>query len=149
MAPLPPGTPAPAIPGADLHDGARGVVFYKVTCPTCLMAAPVAERLYRAVGDRLMAVAQDPPERVRDFEASLGTTFPSVSDAEPYPLSDAYGIRTVPTLFLVRDGRVDDVVESWDRDGWNRLGAKLTAASGAEGQALSWPGDGLPPFRPG
>lgn len=113
------------------------------------MAAPVAERLYRTVGERLTAVAQDSPERVRDFEASLGTTFPSVSDVEPYPLSESYGIRTVPTLFLVRDGRVDDVVESWDRDAWNRLGAKLTAASGAEGEVFSWPGDGLPPFRPG
>lgn len=149
MSPLSPGSRAPTFPGAELGDGVRGVLFYKVTCPTCQLAAPVAERLYRAIGDRLVAVAQDPPDRVRGFEASFGTTFPSLTDGEPYEVSNAYGIRTVPTLFLVHDGRIDDVVESWDRDGWNRLGAKLSAAAAAPPEALSWPGDGLPPFRPG
>lgn len=149
MTPLGTGSTAPPVSGAELGDGARGLLFYKVTCPTCQIAAPVAERLYRAIGDRLVAVAQDPPERVRGFESSFGTTFPSVSEAEPYEASNAYGIRTVPTLFLIRNGRIDDVVESWDRDGWNRLGAKLATAAGAPEEALSWPGDGLPLFRPG
>ncbi|HEX2031187.1 MAG TPA: TlpA disulfide reductase family protein [Actinomycetota bacterium] len=149
MTPLPPGSPAPPVAAAGGADGLRGLLFYKVSCPTCQMAAPVAERLYRAVGELLVAVAQDPPERVRGFEASYGTSFPSLSDAEPHEVSDAYGVRTVPTLFLLRDGRVDDVVESWDREGWNRVGAKLAAAADVAAEALSWPGDGLPPFRPG
>jgi thiol-disulfide isomerase/thioredoxin len=147
--PLPPGAAAPPIAGADLDDGAHAVLFYKVTCPACQMAAPVAERLHRAAGDRLVAVAQDPAERVGEFEAAYGTTFRSRPDTPPYEVSNAYGVRTVPTLFLVREGRVADVVESWERDGWNRVAAKLGAAMGRPAEALSWEGDGLPPMRPG
>ena len=142
--PLRPGDPAPPIPGADLDgDEPVAVVFYKVTCPTCRLAAPVADRLAEAQGERFVAVAQDPPEAVRDFAERHGVGFPSISDAPPYDVSNAYGIRTVPTVFTVERGAVTDVVESWDRAGWNRLGEALGVGE------LSHASDGLPPFRPG
>lgn len=147
--PIDRGTEAPAIPGADLSDGPRTVLFYKVTCPTCQISAPVAERVNALAPDRFVAVGQDPPDSLRDYERRYGATFASVPDEPPYELSDAYGIRTVPTLFLVQDGRVQDVVESWDRDGWNRLAAKLALLTDRPAEAVSWEGDGLPPFRPG
>jgi hypothetical protein len=147
--PLQPGTEAPPIPGADLGDGARAVLFYKVTCPTCQISAPVAERLRSFVPDRFVAVGQDPPERLREFEREHGASFGTISDEPPYELSDAYGIRTVPTLFVLRNGSVDDLAESWDRDGWNRLAAKLALLTEQTPEAISWEGDGLPPFRPG
>ncbi len=125
------------------------MLFYKVTCPTCQISAPVAERLRAAAPDRFVAVGQDPPERLREFERQYGVGFETRPDEPPYELSDAYGIRTVPTLFLVRQGRIDDLVESWDRDGWNRLAAKLALLAERTPQAVSWEGDGLPPFRPG
>ena len=142
MVPLTPGSTAPPIPDADLS-GLTAVVFYKVTCPTCQVAAPVMERLARAQAERFVAVAQDPPDRARSFASEHGLTFSARSDEPPYPVSDAYGIRTVPTVFAVQDGTVVDVAESWDRDGWNRVGEALGAG------ALSHEGDGLPPFRPG
>jgi hypothetical protein len=76
-------------------------------------------------------------------------TFPSVSEVEPYETSNAYGIRTVPTLFVIEEGRVTEVVESWDREGWNRLAEHLASTSGTPTETLSTEGDGLPPFRPG
>lgn len=129
--------------------GARGVMFFKVTCPTCQLAAPVAERLYRSLPERFLAVGQDPREKLDQFARELGTSFPAVPDEAPYAISDAFGIRTVPTLFVLDDGRVVDVVESWDRDGWNLAGAKLGELAGSPVEALSWESDGLPPFRPG
>jgi hypothetical protein len=146
---LRPGSSAPEVPGADLSSGPKTVFFYKVTCPTCQMAGPVAERLFGTFPDRFVAVAQDPPERVEAFAEEYGTTFPSVTDAPPYDLSDAYGIEIVPTLFLVEDGSVTDVVESWDRDGWNRVASRLSGALGQSIGPLSEEGDGLPVFRPG
>jgi peroxiredoxin len=124
-------------------------MFYKVTCPVCQQAAPVAERLYRTFPDRFLAVGQDPREKLDQFAEELAATFPAVPDQPPYPLSNAYGIRIVPTLFVVDGDRVVDLVESWDRDGWNRAGAKLGVMAGSPAEALSWEGDGLPPFRPG
>jgi peroxiredoxin len=127
----------------ELGDGDRAVVFYKVTCPTCQTAAPAIERLYRAAPERVTAIGQDPPEQLEDFGRRYGASFPAMSDGSPYPMSEAYGLRTVPTLFVLREGRIAEVVESWDRDGWNR------AAAGLVGGPVSEDGDGLPPFRPG
>ncbi len=109
MAALPPGTEAPSIPGVELGDGERAVVFYKVTCPTCQLAGPPAERLAPAFPEGFAAVGQDPPERLEEFRATFGD-FPAVPDVDPYPISDAYGIRTVPTIAVAgRGGRVVDV----------------------------------------
>jgi hypothetical protein len=149
MEPLQPGREPPPIPGSPVQDGARAVMFYKVTCPTCQLVAPVAERLFRSFPGRFVAVGQDPREKLEQFSEDLGTAFASVPDEPPYPLSEAYGIRTVPTLFVLDGDRVVDVVESWDRDGWNRAAAKLGGLAGAPAEAVSWEGDGLPPFRPG
>ena len=143
MAPLRPGTAAPSIPGAAHGDGERAVVFYKVTGPTCQTAAPAIDRLHRAAPDLVTVIGQDPPEELDGFSHRYGTGFPSTSDSPPYPLSEAYGLRVVPTLFILRDGRIAEVVESWDREGWNR------ASAGLAGGPLSQEGDGLPPFRPG
>lgn len=148
MPPIQPGAQAPPIPGAEL-DGPRAVLFYKVTCPTCQMAAPPVERLFRAFADRFVAVVQDPPERAREFAQEHDTSFPSITDEPPYEISGGWGIRTVPTLFIVADGRVDDVVESWDREGWNRAAARLGDLVGVGAAPVSHEGDGLPPFRPG
>jgi thiol-disulfide isomerase/thioredoxin len=147
--PLEKGAEAPSIPGVGFGDDPVSLFFYKVTCPTCQMAAPVAETLARAYPQRLVGVVQDPPERVEAFAREYRTTFPSVSDTEPYDASNAYGIRVVPTLFVIENGTVADVVESWDREGWNRIAAHLASATGAAAEALSVEGDGLPPFRPG
>ena len=46
-------------------------------------------------------------------------------------------------------GRVADAVESWDRDGMNRVSATLAELLGVSPVLLSTPGDGLPDFRPG
>jgi hypothetical protein len=148
MRPLAPGEEAPPIPGADLGTGPRAVLFYKVTCPTCQLAGPVAERLARALPEGFVAIGQDPAERLDGFRDAFGD-FPATPDLDPYPVSDAYGVRTVPTIFVLRDGRVDDVVESWDREGWNRAAARLGELSGRGIGPLSQAGDGLPPFRPG
>jgi thiol-disulfide isomerase/thioredoxin len=149
MEPIPPGTVAPPIDGTDVSEGPRAVVFYKVTCPTCQIAAPVAERLHEGFPGLLVGVAQDPREKIEQFEQEMRTSFPSVSDQPPYEVSNAWGIRAVPTLFVLSDAKVADVVESWDRDGWNRAAARLGALTGTSSESLSWDGDGLPPFRPG
>ncbi len=148
MPPLKPGEEAPEVPGIE-REGTRVLFFYKVTCPTCQISAPIAERFHQRLDDRFVGIGQDPNEKLERFAGEFGTSFTAVSDEPPYGLSDAYGIRTVPTVFLLDGGTVVDVVESWDRDGWNRVAAKTGELLGTPAEALSWEGDGLPPFRPG
>src|SRR5919202_808246 len=124
MQPLDPGSPAPPVDGVDLQDP-RVLFFYKVTCPVCQLAAPVMERFEEAISGRITGIGQDEERKLRSFAGQFGVTFSSVVDPPPYPASQAYGVRVVPTLFLVQEGEVRDVVESWDRDGFNRMAERL------------------------
>jgi thiol-disulfide isomerase/thioredoxin len=142
------GKPAPQILGVDLS-GPRALYFYKVTCPVCQMSAPVAARLEQLYPGRVSGIGQDPPDRLGEFASEFGLEVESVPDLPPYEASDAYGIAAVPTLVLVDGGAVVDVVESWDRDGYNRVSARLAELTGLPGGPASSEGDGLPPFRPG
>jgi thiol-disulfide isomerase/thioredoxin len=149
MAVIAAGAEAPPVPGVELDGDPRLLWFYKVTCPVCQMAAPIAQKLSEASPGRLVGVGQDPDGKLRAFAQQFGTTFEVVSDPAPYDASSAYGLETVPTLVLVQDGRVADVAESWDRDGYNRMAARLAELTGEAATTVSDPRDGLPPFRPG
>jgi thiol-disulfide isomerase/thioredoxin len=149
MGPPSVGSPAPPIPGIDLRAGVRALFFYKVTCPVCRLAAPVAQRMAAAYPGAISGIGQDPGQALDRFAGSYEWSFGSTADLPPHPVSDAYGIRVVPTVVVVRDGRVADVVESWDRDGYVRLSSLLAEATGRPFASVSEEGDGLPSFRPG
>lgn len=144
---LRPGDPAPPFSAGEVDvpspDGPVVVAFFKTTCPVCQMTAPKV----RAIADggaRVIAVGQDPRPTLVAYRDRFDQPVPTVSETAPYPVSTAFGVAAVPTLFLVGpDGVIVDAVGGWDREGWNRV---ATAAGGAP---VSADGDGLPPFRPG
>ena len=146
--PIAPGDAAPPIDGVTDH-GAHALVFYKVTCPVCQMAAPKVQALADAFPDRVTAVGQDPHDRLSAFAEEYGMRVEPVVDLPPYDASEAYGVRTVPTVFLIDGGAVVDTVEGWDRAGFNRVAERLAELTGSEYHPISEAGDGLPPFRPG
>jgi len=146
---IPPGSTAPPIPGV-AFDRPKALYFYKVTCPVCQLSAPVSEAFERAYPGRIVGVGQDPPGKLGRFSGQFGLTYPFLADDPPYPVSAAYGLRVVPTLFLVDEGgTVLESVESWDREGFNRVSEHLAELTGAPPAEVSNPSDGLPPFRPG
>jgi peroxiredoxin len=148
--PLQPGSTAPSIPGLESSAGPTILFFYKVTCPVCQMAAPPANRFQRAYPGRIHGIGQDPAEKLAEFDGTYGLGFPSVADLPPYEVSNAYGIRVVPTVFLIdQAASILDVVESWDREGLNRVSNQLATMLDADFATISEQGDGLPPFRPG
>ena len=149
MSPLQVGDPAPPVPTVSAGDGPHGLFFYKVTCPTCQMAAPTMARFERAFPGRVVGVGQDPEPALARFTEEFRLGIASVQDAPPYAVSDAYAVESVPTLYLVDEGRVLDAVGAWDRDGFNRVAASLAERLGAEPLVVSTPGDGLPEFQPG
>ena len=147
------GDPAPSFTLADAttgveisdpwRDGDVVLAFFKTTCPVCHMAAPKVQALADA-GVRVVAVGEDPPEKLSRYADDHGQRVPTVTEPAPYPVSAAYGLRTVPTLLRIgEDGNVQDAVESWDRERWNEF------AVAAGGTPVSDERDGLPAFRPG
>jgi thiol-disulfide isomerase/thioredoxin len=150
MSPLQVGAIAPEVPGVRFGDGPVGLFFYKVTCPTCQMAAPKVGALERAYPDRVIGIGQDPPEALERFAQTYGLGLKSVPDQPPYEISDAYGIVSVPTLFLVgADATVLESVGAWDRGAFNRVSHHLAELTAADPVDISEPGDGLPAFQPG
>ena len=125
------------------HSGPVVLAFFKATCPVCHMAAPKVRAMAEG-GARVVGVGEDSRPTLVTYRERFGQHVTTLSEPAPYPVSSAYGLVTVPTLFLVgADGRVADAVGGWDRERWNRV---ATAAGSAP---VSAPGDGLPEFRPG
>ncbi len=150
MAVITKGSRAPAIPGVEFGGKPRVIFFYKVTCPVCQMSAPHVERFQQAYPGAITGVGEDPPAQLADFAREHGMSFGNVPDEVPFTVSDAYGLEAVPTLVLVgADGMVADTVESWDREGFNRVSSELSEMLGLPYAPISEEGDGLPPFRPG
>src|SRR5262245_5714064 len=126
------GDPAPPVPGVEFGEGPTGLFFYKVTCPTCQMAAPTMGVFEDSFPGRVVGVGQDPVAELDRFAREFEIGISSIEDAPPYPVSDAYGIVSVPTLFLVgTDGHILDTVGAWDRAGFNRVAASLAEMTGA------------------
>ena len=150
MAAIEVGRAGPPVPGVTFGDGPLALVFYKVTCPVCQMAAPKVDAMARAFPGRVVGVGQDPPDALERFGREFGMDVPAVPDLPPYDASNAYGIESVPTLFVIDGaGRVADTVVSWDRAGYNRASARLAELLGVDPVTVSESSDGLPPFRPG
>jgi peroxiredoxin len=119
------------------------VAFFKTSCPVCKMVAPMLTKLAEG-GARVVAVGEDPPEAIARFTETEGQRVPTLSEPEPYEVSEAYGLESVPSVFLIgADGEVREALAGWNRDTWNALAATLGV------EPLSTPDDGLRPFRPG
>lgn len=82
------------------------VVFFKTTCPTCCFTFPFLERLSKG-SLQLIGISQDEADRTAAFQEKLGLTFQIAFDRkeEGYPASNAFGISSVPSLFLIEPDR--------------------------------------------
>ena len=144
------GQVAPPIPGVALGGGPVGLFFFKVTCPTCQLAAPTMGAFERAYPGRVVGIGQDPQDVLDAFGELHGMAIRSLEDPPPYDVSNAYGIVSVPTLIVVGDdGTVLETVGAWDREGFNRASERIAAALGVDAVTVSEPSDGLPSFKPG
>jgi peroxiredoxin len=138
-------------PLADLL--ARGPVllaFFKVSCPVCQYTLPFLERLYQGAGCdgapvQIIGVSQDKASATRDFVEEFGVTFPVLLDeaGAGYPASNAFGLHSVPSLFLIEsDGRVALAENGFSKADLETIGHRL-------GVAPFRPGEKIPEFRPG
>jgi peroxiredoxin len=103
------------------------LIFFKNGCPTCILAFPFLQRLYLRVREaplRFWGISQDGEAETRIFGSQHGATFPLLPDGSDYPVSNAYGLTNVPTLFLVEpDGRI-----AWTTVGFSKTDLESLAA---------------------
>jgi peroxiredoxin len=130
------------------------LAFFKNSCPTCQLTFPFLQRLVERLQGaplRVWGISQDDAEKTRAFAQEWGIDFPLLPDEPGYPVSNAFGITNVPTLYLVEpDGRI----------AWSSLGfvkSDLEALAAELRRRLRVPGvvplfvqaDGVPELKPG
>ncbi|MGQ9916074.1 MAG: TlpA family protein disulfide reductase [Bryobacteraceae bacterium] len=127
-----------------LDAGPAAIVFFKAGCPTCQLALPFLDRLTGSPL-RVYAISQDDAARTREFLRQFPLKMPVLLDAASagYPASNAYGIRYVPTLFVIESGgKVSTVCEAFDRGAYESLGRRA-------GRTLFESGEAVPLYKPG
>ena len=131
---------------AELTAGGRVLLaFFKVTCPVCQLTAPFLERLHASGGIAIYGISQNDAADTREFNTYFGATYATLLDSEDddFPVSNLYGISSVPTMFLVEpDGMISRVIE-----GWNRKDMEALAADAH--MTLFRPEDNVPAWKAG
>jgi peroxiredoxin len=136
---------------------ARGPVvsaFFKISCPVCQFTFPFLERLYKrygADGVTFLGISQDDSRATAKFAKEYGITFPILlDDANAYAVSNAYGLTSVPTIFLIdTDGTVKVSSMGFDRKDLETIAANLAERKKISLSPLFRPDEVIPANKPG
>jgi peroxiredoxin len=138
----------------ELAHGPVVLAFFKVSCPTCQYAFPFLERLHKAYGQKgvkLLGVSQNNAKDTASFTKEFGVTFPVLLDnTEKYPVSNAYGLTNVPTVFwIAQDGEIEVSSVGWVKADVSEINGKMAEAGKTPPAMLFKAGEDVRDFRAG
>lgn len=128
-----------------LQGGPALLAFFKISCPVCQLTAPYLERLSANNALQVFGISQDDASATRGFAQRFGITFPTLLDlsSEGYPASNAYGITSVPSMFLLeRDGTIARSFPGFSKRDFEEIGLRV-------GVVPFGPGDQVPEWKAG
>jgi peroxiredoxin len=137
-----------------LAQGPVVLAFFKVSCPTCQYAFPFFERLFKSYknkGVTFMGVSQNDTRDTAAFAKEFGVTFPLLlDDTSRYPVSNAYGLTNVPTLFWIApDGEIEVSSIGWVKSDFETINRKLAETGKVAPAALFRPDEEVRDFKAG
>jgi len=135
-----------------LQRGPVVAAFFKVSCPTCQYTFPFLERLYRAYGNQnvtLIGISQNDRKDTAAFVKEYGVTFPVLlDDVHTYPVSNAYGLTNVPTIFWVAgDGEIEISSVGWVKNDFEQINSKIAEFAETVQAPVFQPGEEVRDFR--
>jgi peroxiredoxin len=138
----------------ELMSGPVVLAFFKASCPTCQYTFPFLERLERAYGHkgvRIIGVSQNDPKQTAAFNKEFGVTFPVLlDDTEAYPVSNAYGLTNVPSIFwIAQDSEIEVSSVGWSKADFTDINRKMAEARNTPPAAMFNPGEDVRDFRAG
>jgi peroxiredoxin len=138
----------------ELATGPVVLAFFKVSCPVCQYAFPFLERLERAYGHtgiRIIGVSQNDPKQTAAFNKEFGVTFPVLlDDTEAYPVSNAYGLTNVPSIFwIAQDGEIEVSSVGWVKADFEEVNRKMAKARNLSPASVFKAGEDVRDFRAG
>jgi peroxiredoxin len=137
-----------------LAKGPVVLAFFKISCPTCQYAFPFLERLFHAYKDKgvtLVGVSQNDAKDTKAFVREFGVSFPMLlDDLKSYPVSNAYGLANVPTVFwIAQDGEIEIASIGWVKTEFEALNHKFAESSKVPVATVFKPGDEVRDYRAG
>ena len=148
-----------AIDGEEYSLGARaahGLVvatFFKISCPVCQFTFPFLQRLHKRYGGdgvTFVGISQDDARATKEFCREYGITFRILLDEKGYPVSNRYGLTTVPTIFLIDPGGAVKVsCQGFNKKDLETIAAELTQRRNMACAPLFRPDELIPALKPG
>src|ERR1035438_3058568 len=85
------------------------------------------------------------------FNKEFGTTFPVVlDDTRSYPVSNAFGLTNVPTVFwIAQDGEIEVSSVGWLKTDFEEINRRMAEAGKAAPALVFKPGEDVRDFRAG
>jgi peroxiredoxin len=136
-----------------LKRGPVVAAFFKISCPVCQFTLPYLERIYKAypgTAATIVGVSQDEASYTQEFAREYGISFPLLLDpTDRYPVSNAYELTNVPSIFFINAGKVKLSIEGWDKREMETLNAEVARASGVLVRPLFRKGEDVPTSKAG
>ena len=139
----------------ELRRGPVLIAFFKISCPTCQFTLPYLERLYQGLkgrnGPSILGISQNSGKDTEAFLRQYGISFPVLLD-EPktYPVSNAYGITNVPTLFYIGpDGIIEVSSVGWSRPDLEEISRRAAQTAALDKIVVIRPSEQVPEFKAG
>jgi peroxiredoxin len=136
-----------------LEKGPVVAAFFKISCPVCQFTFPFLQRIAeRYAGDSVtvIGISQDDAADTKAFHKEYGVTFPTLLDGSGYPVSNAYGLFTVPTIFLIEpDGKVKVSSMGFDKADLEKIAAELSQRRKMAAAPVFRPDETVPASKPG
>jgi peroxiredoxin len=137
-----------------LRRGPVVAAFFKISCPVCQYAFPFLERIYKAHKGSKVTIAGISQNSKRDTAAFIkeyGVTFPVLlDDTDTYPVSNAYGLTNVPTIFWITPDRTIEVSSvGWVKKDIEEINQKMAEAESRAAEPVFRPEEQVEAYRPG
>jgi peroxiredoxin len=137
-----------------LGHGPVVLAFFKISCPVCQFAFPYLERIHQAAKGKnvtIVGVSQNGREDTARFAEQYGITFPiALDNPRNYPVSNAYGLTNVPSVFYVaKDGEIDISSVGWSKGDLEQIARKIGEETRAGKIEVIRAGEDVPGFRAG
>jgi len=136
-----------------LKKGPVVAAFFKITCPVCQFTFPFLERLHKAHnGDAVsfVGISQNDGAETKAFLGEYGITFSGVTDEDGYPVSNQYGLTTVPTVFLIApDGKVQVSSVGFCKADIEKIAKELGDYFKKKPASVFLPSEIVPDYKPG
>ncbi|MBI3484344.1 MAG: TlpA family protein disulfide reductase [Acidobacteria bacterium] len=121
--------------------------------PDCGFTFPFLERLHQAhSGDAVsfVGISQNDQRDTKEYMREYGATFTAVSDEDGYPVSNQYGLTTVPTVLLIApDGKVQVSSVGFCKADMEKIAKELGDAFRKNPASVFLPSEIVPDYKPG